>query len=47
MAAYPISVHPLQSPAGSDIDFGAKIEGVNLEHINGKHIPSPLSVLDS
>ncbi|KAJ5806718.1 hypothetical protein N7474_010310 [Penicillium riverlandense] len=34
MPAYRISVRPLQPPAGSDIDFGAEIEGVDLEHLN-------------
>lgn len=36
MAPLPPTVTPLQPPKGSDIDFGAQIEGVDLENLTGK-----------
>jgi hypothetical protein len=35
VAVLPPTVHPLQPPQGSDIDFGAQIEGVDLENLTG------------
>jgi hypothetical protein len=35
MAVLPITVHPLQPPPGSSIDFGAEIRGVDLENLTG------------
>lgn len=35
VAVLPPTVRPLQPPKGSDIDFGAQIEGVDLENLTG------------
>jgi hypothetical protein len=35
MAVLPLTVRPIQPPPGSDIDFGAEIEGANLENLTG------------
>lgn len=35
MAVLPLTVRPLQPPPGSSIDFGAEIEGVDLENLTG------------
>ena len=42
MAPIPPTVTPLQPPKGSDIDFGAQIEGVDLENLTGtkSHLPT-------
>ncbi|KAJ5388967.1 Alpha-ketoglutarate-dependent xanthine dioxygenase xanA [Penicillium cataractarum] len=34
MAVLPPTVHPIQPPSGSQIDFGAQIEGIDLENIS-------------
>lgn len=35
MAVLPLTVRPLQPPPGSSIDFGAEIQGVDLENLTG------------
>lgn len=35
MAVLPLTVRPLQAPPGSSIDFGAEIQGVDLESLTG------------
>lgn len=35
LTSRPISITPVLAPL-SDIDFGAKIENVDLEHLSGK-----------
>lgn len=39
MAVLPLTVRPLQPPPGSSIDFGAEIQGVDLENLTGSWIP--------
>jgi hypothetical protein len=36
MAIQPVTVTPIAAPAGSAIDFGATIEGVDIENLSGK-----------
>jgi hypothetical protein len=36
MAVPSLTVRPIQPPADSDIDFGAEIEGANLETLTGR-----------
>jgi hypothetical protein len=40
MAVLPLTVRPLQTPPGSSIDFGAEIQGVDLENLTGSWIPT-------
>ena len=35
MAVLPPSIRPLQPPAGSKINFGAQIDGIDLENLTG------------
>jgi hypothetical protein len=35
MAVLPLTVRPVRPPLGSDIDFGADIQGVDLENLTG------------
>lgn len=35
MTVLPLTVRPLQPPPGSSIDFGAEIQGVDLENLTG------------
>jgi hypothetical protein len=39
MAVLPPTVHPIQPPSGSQIDFGAQIEGIDLENLSGMSAP--------
>lgn len=36
MAVMSPIVSPIQPPPGSDVDFGAQIDGVNLENLTGE-----------
>jgi hypothetical protein len=38
MAVLPPTVQPIQPPTGSEIDFGAQIEGIDLENVTGVYI---------
>jgi hypothetical protein len=38
MAILPVSVTPLAAPAGSAINFGASISGLDLENLTGKSL---------
>ena len=42
--ASPITVHKIEPPKGSDIDFGAEIRGADVENITGKFLPTPIFV---
>lgn len=35
MAVLPLTVRPLERPPGSNIDFGAEIQGIDLERLTG------------
>lgn len=38
MAVLPTTVRPIQPPPGSQINFGAQIEGVDLENLSGLYM---------
>lgn len=35
MAVIPLTVRPLQPPPGSSINFGAQVDGLDLENLTG------------
>jgi len=43
MAVLPQTVRPLQPPAGSKVNFGAEIDGIDLENLTGMLTSAPLT----